>query len=340
MGTLYIDRRNMKIRLDRNALAFYANGEREGMVPINPLERVILIGNLTIETPVFHRLAGQNVSILLVTGKGMKFGGMFHGKVHNNGLLRLKQYEKSLNPSVACGLARNTVVRKVTKQEAFLREALDERPDKRFDITRALGTLGGIISSLHEAEDVSREARTNQLLEEPLATYLGFEGSAAAAYFSGYTALFPDSLSFTKRTRRPPKDPVNALMSLLYTLLHYESVREVTLIGLDPTIGFLHQFEYGRESLACDVVELFRTDADRFVWTLFRERKFTGHDFATDPETSGCYLKKGGRSRFYPLYEEWSKTLRPVLRDEVRKLARYILDGEEPFEEAEMYCEN
>lgn len=339
MGTLYIDRKNIEIRLDGNALAFYVNGGREGMVPINPLERVIVIGNITIGTPVLHRLSDENVSVLFLTGRRMKFGGMLHGKVHNNGLLRLKQYEKALG-SEAITLARNTVYGKVLKQENFLKEALESRSDRRFDITRALGILAGTISSLDEIPGSSPETNTEDVRENLLATYMGFEGSAAAAYFSAYISLFPDSLSFTKRTKRPPTDPVNALLSLMYTLLHYECVREVTVIGLDPTIGFLHQFDYGRESLACDVVELFRTDADRFVWKLFREREFTVRDFAYDAETNGCYLKKNGRSRFYPIYEEWSKTIRPAITGEVRTLARYLLDGKEPFSEEEVSCEN
>lgn len=340
MGTLFVDRRNLRIKLDGNALAFYVDGKRDGMVPVNPLERVVLIGSLIVETPVLHRLAAQNISVLFLTARRMKFGGMFHGKTHNNGLLRLKQYEKALDPKAAWDLARGTVMAKVVRQESFLREALEGRPDKRFDITRAIGTLGGIISSLRETENAASETHSAGLQEDPRVTYMGFEGSAAAAYFSAYTTLFPPALSFTKRVRRPPTDPVNALLSLLYTLLHYECTREVMLIGLDPTIGFLHQFEYGRESLACDVVELFRTDADRLAWRLFREREFTERDFATDPETGGCYLRKGGRTRFYPLYEEWSRALRPMVRGEVRKLARTILDGEEPCEGEEVSIED
>jgi len=340
MGTLFVDRKNLRIRLDGNALAFYVDGKRDGMVPINPLERVVFIGSLIIETPVLHRFAAQNINVLFLTARRMKFGGMFHGKTHNNGLLRLKQYEKALDPRAAWGFAQDTVMAKVARQESFLREALEERPDKRFEIARAIGTLSGIISSLSETEGVARETRSAGLQEDPRATYMGLEGSAAAAYFSAYTALFPQSLSFTKRVRRPPTDPVNALLSLLYTLLHYECNREVTFIGLDPTIGFLHQFEYGRESLACDVVELFRTDADRFAWRLFREREFTERDFATDPETGGCYLKKGAIARFYPLYEEWSRALRPVVRGEVRKLARIILDGKDPCEGEEVTFED
>src|SRR4030067_2572555 len=97
MGTLYIDRKELHIKLDGDALAFYANGEREGIVPINPLDRVIMVGNITLETSVLNRLANDNISVLFLSGKRNKFCGMLHGKLHNNGALRVKQYEKSLS---------------------------------------------------------------------------------------------------------------------------------------------------------------------------------------------------------------------------------------------------
>ena len=154
----------------------------------------------------------------------------------------------------------------------------------------------------------------------------GLEGGAASAYFSAYTSLFPGSLGFSKRKRRPPTDPVNALLSLTYTLLHWEAVREIELTGLDPIIGFYHDFEYGRESLACDLIEPLRPHADRWIWELFRNRVFTARDFTQGKERPGCYLKKGGRKRFYPLYEEWAKEARRRLIDDLRDLMGRIME--------------
>jgi CRISPR-associated protein Cas1 len=161
----------------------------------------------------------------------------------------------------------------------------------------------------------------------------GIEGSSQAVYFSVYTKLYPDSYGFEKRTRRPPTDPVNAMLSLCYTMLHYETVREIQLIGLDPTIGFYHQFEYGRESLACDIVEIFRVDVDRFVYEIFKKNELSKRDFMKDESTGGVYLKKSGRKKFYPLYEEWATEERQKIREKVRALARRILD-----EKASLSC--
>lgn len=319
MGTLYIDRKELHIRLDGQALAFYREGEREGLVPISPLKRVIVIGNVSIETPVLHKLSNENVSVIFLSGKRLRFCGMLHGRLHNNGVLRVKQYEKSLS-LFSMEIASDIVKRKVKSQKEFLMDARESRPDLRFPMTNATDVLEKIIETLR-----------TQTVE--MQTLRGLEGGASTTYFQAFTKMFPESLEFKKRNRRPPEDPVNAMLSLCYTLLHYEMVREIEVIGLDPTIGFYHQFDYGRESLACDLVELFRVDVDRFVWELFRERISAVRDFAHGDERPGCYLKKESRKRFYPLYEEWAKGIRPQLVNEVRTLAVRIMDGQDIISE-------
>jgi CRISPR-associated protein Cas1 len=332
MGTLYIDRKDLHVKLDGNALAFYANEKREGMVPITPLKRVIVVGNITLEASVLNRLADQGITVLFLSGRRNRFHGMLHGKLHNNGLLRLRQYQKSLTP-FALEYAVEIVESKVARQAALLKAATERRPDLRFPLTSAANILQTVLRKLSDLSvaPAIMEGNDDQETEKEvvLGSLVGLEGSASAAYFSGYTKLFPPSLEFTGRNRRPPRDPVNAILSLSYTMLHYETVREIETIGLDPTIGFLHQFEYGRESLACDLVEIHRPMVDEFVWELFRERSLTDRDFSYEKDRPGCYLKKESRKRFYPWYETWAKTLRTNVTDAVRALARRILDGED-----------
>lgn len=320
MGTLYIDRKDIRVKLDGNALAFYSmQGERQGIVPIGPLKRVVFVGDILVETPVLHRLAEEGASVIFLSGKRLQFRGMLHGRMHNNGLLRIKQYEKSCK-EFALDIARELVERKVSRQREFLEEVRDRRPDLRFEMTTAIRTLEGVLTALQERTGGPEILR-------------GLEGGASASFFFAYIKMFPESLEFTKRNRRPPEDPVNAMLSLCYTLLHYEIVREIETIGLDPTIGFYHCFDYGRESLACDLVEPYRPDIDRFVWELFRTRGLTLRDFSENDERPGCYLKKESRKRFYPEYEEWAKLMRPLWVEEVRNLARRIIDGKDPLSE-------
>jgi CRISPR-associated protein Cas1 len=312
MGTLYIDRKELHVKLDGNTLAFYAAGAREGLAPLGPLKRVVVVGNITLDAAVLHRCAEENISVVFLSGKGNRFRGMLHGSLHNNGLLRLRQYEKA-STEFARVFAAELTVAKTTAQEGLLKEALDRRADLRFPLTNALRSLETIKSGLKSAE-VTME------------TLRGLEGAASAAYFRAYISLFPPSLNFTGRNRRPPEDPANAMLSLCYTMLHFEMVREIEVIGLDPTIGFYHCFDYGRESLACDLVEPFRPEIDRLVWRLFRDREFTDRDFVADDARPGCYLKKEGRKRFYPLYEEWAREMRPLFTANVRALAGRIMD--------------
>jgi CRISP-associated protein Cas1 len=317
MGTLYIDRKNIHVKLDGNALAFYADGVREGSAPIHPLSRAVVVGTAVIETPALHRLADEGVPVLFLSGRHVRFRGRLSGRLHNNGILRVKQYQKLLD-GFGVGWCRELVGSKVEAQVSLLTEAMETRPDLRFDLTRAVTILKGILGSFKDGEPSRTE------------TTRGLEGSAAAHYFAAYTKLFAPSLQFTHRNRRPPRDPVNALLSLSYTMLHYELLREIEVIGLDPTIGFYHEFEYGRESLACDLVEAFRPAVDRFVWRAFADREFIGRDFAKDGEDHGCYLKKTGRQQFYKLHEKWAVTMRPAYTECVRDLARRIMDGTEP----------
>ncbi|MCX8023436.1 MAG: CRISPR-associated endonuclease Cas1 [Syntrophorhabdaceae bacterium] len=326
MGTVYIDRKNLHVKLDGNALAFYMDGKREGMVPIGPIDKVVVIGHITIEAPVINRLADENISIIFLSGRRLRFHGMLHGRLHNNGLLRIKQYEKytASNPNFSLIFSHGLVKRKIKGQSNLLKDSLTRRPELRLPITSAINTLDKIEENLYAIEsEIKKGSGANP--DDVMNSLRGYEGSAASAYFSAYTTLFPESLNFKNRNRRPPEDPVNAMLSLCYTLLHYEIVREIELAGLDPTIGFYHQFEYGRESLACDLVEIFRPEVDYFVWTIFREREFTSRDFSMDKERPGCYLKKGGRQRFYPLYEKWAEGVRPKFTEEVRLLCKTIM---------------
>lgn len=319
MGTLYIDRKDLHVKLDGNSLAFYAGGEREGTVPVSPLKRVVVVGRVTIETPVFHRLAEEGASVIFLSGKRLRFSGILHGRLHNNGLLRFRQYEKA-SGGFGLTMAQELVARKIEKHVKFLDEVRIHRPDIGLQLATASSTLQAVL------EKIWQEPITMESLR-------GYEGGAAAAYFGAYVEMFPPSLEFRRRNRRPPEDPVNAMLSLCYTLLHFEMLRELEAIGLDPTIGFYHQFEYGRESLACDLVEPYRPAVDRFVHELFRTRRFTSRDFAEDDERPGCYLKKNSRKEFYPVYEDWAKEARPLWSEEVRTLARRILDGADPLPE-------
>ena len=316
MGTLYIDRRDITLRKDGDTIAFYVNGRKEGITPIKPLKRVVISSHVLIESQLLGKLAEENVTVVFLSGRYSRFRAMLHGRLHNNGILRLRQYERLASP-FALTWAKEVIGRKLLEEVVLLKDLLEVRMDKKLLVQNAIASLESIMDSVDNAID--------------MATLRGLEGGAGGVYFSAYTGLFPEALGFRKRTRRPPQDPVNALLSLTYTLVHYEAVREIELTGLDPVMGFYHSFDYGRESLACDVMEPLRPLADRFVYTLFNNREFTKRDFTQDTDRGGWYLRKSGRKRFYHLYEDWCEDVRGELSALVRELAKRIMkDGKDP----------
>jgi len=235
--------------------------------------------------------------------------------LHQNGLLRLKQYEKSLT-NFALFVARDLISTKLTKQLSFLSYLAGLISNHRFELTSSIQTINDILSNLND--------------QTSLDSLRGLEGSAARSYFRALTFAFPLSLKFHGRNRRPPQDPVNSLLSLGYTLLHFELVREIETVGLDPTIGYFHSFEYGRESLACDFCEAFRPDVDRFVFELFRRRDFREYDFAiiNQQGINACYLKKQSKKKYFEFYEGWARDNRPLWSEKVRLLAKMVMNDE------------
>jgi CRISPR-associated protein Cas1 len=204
-------------------------------------------------------------------------------------------------------LARRLIAGKLAAQIRLLGTAQAQRPDARKPLHDGINSIRCLLPKLAAAD---RDA------------LLGLEGAGAAAHYAALTALFPPSLNFAGRNRRPPRDPVNACLSLGYTLLHFEAVRAAYGAGLDPLLGFYHEPAYGRESLACDLIEPLRPRLDGWVWGLFRERRLRAEDFVADK--GACLLAKGGRQTFYAGYEYWVPPLRRYLRRECYRLANWL----------------
>jgi CRISPR-associated protein Cas1 len=320
-GTLYLDRKGAELRVDGGALAVYVNGERDGAIPLAPVDRVVLVGNQSVQTSVLHRLAEQGIAVLFLSGRTQTYRGRLVGRLHNHARLRLRQYAECRGP-LAFELATTWIAAKLAGQAALLREAAEARPDRR--------------AILLQAARVIDETRAKAAVADTVERLRGLEGGAAAAYFGALPSVFAPSLGFEGRERRPPRDPVNALLSLTYTLVHWEWVRECEVIGLDPLIGFYHEVDYGRESLACDLLEPFRPVVDRWVWELFSTRQFEGRDFTADADRPGCALKKSARGRYYAAYEAWIMPHRSHMRGTVETLARRLLghdDGQDTVSE-------
>ncbi len=312
MATLYLDRRDLSLKLEGQALAIYASGAREGTVPLHLLERIVLRSSVRLDSGALARLADSGIALAAFGGRMGGKLAIIHGRSHNDGARRIGQYCRYDDAHWRRRWARYLVLAKLRRQRRLLRGALAQRPDQRYRLTTALAGLDKAIARVLAEQRIGVDSLR------------GIEGAAAAAYFKGFCELFPPSLDFTGRNRQPPRDPVNAVLSLGYTLLHVEAVRAAYGAGLDPIIGYYHSLDYGRDSLASDLIEPLRPRVDAWAWEQFRERHLRAEHFRRDGDA--CLLGKQGRAHFYAAFEPAMRPIRRLLRRCTGKLAASLAE--------------
>jgi CRISPR-associated protein Cas1 len=328
MATLYLDRKGLVLDVEANSLTVRLGGVVATRIPLAPLERVVVHGEATLSTRVLAALWRHDVGLLLLSGRHSEATARLVGRPHDDALLRLEQYRRALDEAACRTAAHRIVAAKLAAEARLLARARALRPDRRKPLSDALAVLGRLQARL---ADPATSSAGERLDREVL---VGLEGAGAAAYFRAYASLFPDALGFARRRRRPPPDPVNAALSLGYTLLFHEAVREAQVVGLDPMIGFLHVPERGRESLACDLVEPLRPHVEEWVWRAFAERRLRGEHF-TREKGGACLLGKAGRQIFYDGFEPLAAGLRRLLRRMARALAAELRKPAPPDAAAE-----
>jgi CRISPR-associated protein Cas1 len=312
MSTLYLDRRGTSVVLEGRALALYVDDERQGTVPLHLLERVVMRSAVRIESSLLARLADAGVGVLIFGGRNASKQAVVLGGAGNDAARRIGQYRRFTDHAWCRAWSHRLVVGKLKGQMRLLRRAREARPDLRRALTESLTRV---------------ESARGRILREPslpVGRLRGIEGAAASAYFTGFAHMLPESLGFSGRNRRPPRDPANAVLSLGYTLLHFEAVRACYAAGLDPMIGFFHEIDFGRESLASDVIEPLRPHVDAWAWDLFRHQVLRADDFRH--EGDACLLGKHGRQRFYGEFEVLARPLRRLLRRLAGRLAAALAD--------------
>lgn len=326
MSLLLLDRAQLEVKAEGDTLALYEAGARRGTVPIKLIERCVVHGaQTTLTSGVLLRLAEAGVTTVFMSPRQTRRVAMVLGPQHNDAAVRLAQAHRVMDDTACCHWAHSLVAAKLQRQQRALQHLLRQRPDARKPLWDALQTLQPIAASLATSVKVASPGPTgidNPSSPLPLDTLRGKEGSAARAYFAGLAGVMPPALAFTGRNRRPPRDPVNACLSLGYTLLHVQAIGACQSAGLDPLLGFYHRPCIGRESLASDLIEPLRPAVDLWVWELLRSRSLREDHFTT---TQGaCLLGKAGRAVFYASWERSSKPLRRWLRLQTQHLARQL----------------
>lgn len=305
MTSLYVDRRDIDLELDGEALVFRENGERIGTVPLAPVTRIYLRGNVRLQSSLLGKLGERDIGVIILSGRKAE-PTLLMARPHNDASKRIAQYRCSLDPSFCLAYARDLVRRKIESQRKYIASRREMDIEHRYQLTLVLRKLDVLPQQLEE--------------KTAIASLRGVEGAASAAYFEGLSAIAPPRLNFHQRNRRPPRDPLNALLSLGYTMLHSEAVLALYGGGLDPFIGFYHQLDFGRESLACDVIEPLRTEIDQFSLMLFRKDELRVEDFTSNE--SGCMLGKKGRAKFYAAWDALTESLHKQITDEVEAISK------------------
>ena len=309
MGTLYIDRKGMSLTMRDSVIELRADGERLRSVPAALLDRVVLRADTQLSSATLAALADAGIGLLALGGRGGQRVAHLLGKPANDARARIAQCQRMNDEAWATAWCRSLVRAKLAAQQRLLHRAELERPDQRKPLTDAQATLQRTLDRLPQAAD--------------RASLRGLEGAGAAAYFRGYTQLFAPALGFNARRRRPPPDPVNACLSLGYTLLQAQAEQACWAAGLDPMVGFLHNPAFGRASLACDLVEPWRARIDAWVWQQFRSRDLRPEHFGSDG-AGACLMGKAGRAHFYQAVVPLQRRCAAALRRHARLLARAL----------------
>lgn len=336
LNTLYVTTQGAFLGKENETVVVRVERETKLQLPVLMIGGIVCFGQVSCSPALMHFCSERGVSISFLSEHG-RFLARVVGPAHGNVLLRREQYRRADDAELTRALAATFIAAKIINSRASLRRALRDRPgaDGGGEVQDALRILSGLLTQLPG--------------EETLDAARGVEGAAAHAYFSVFDHLITqqkEEFFFRSRSRRPPLDRVNALLSFVYTLLMHDVVSALETVGLDPAVGFLHRDRPGRPGLALDLVEELRSPlADRLVLALVNLRQLSAEDF-TAAENGAVVLTAEGRKTVLAAYQQrkQEELLHPFLEERVavgmvphiqaQLLARMLrgdLDGYPPF---------
>jgi len=326
---LYVQEPGARVSKSGECFEVWLKDERLCQARIFETSHIALFGAAQITTPALIEALDRGINVAFFSMGGW-FKGLAHGPAHKNVALRIAQYRAALDPARSLALARAFVAAKIRNCRTMLMRNCAEQPKETIAALRQL----------------AKEAQRAETIPE----LLGIEGNAGRLYFAAFAGMLkprPSAESsdppewpfdFEGRNRRPPRDPVNALLSFAYSLLVKELTVLAQIVGFDPYLGFYHQPHYGRPSLALDVMEEFRPlIADSVVITAINTGVIGARDFVRSGPTAA--LTPAGRKKFIQVFEHRISDLithpifgyrisyRRVLEVQLRLLGR-VLDGE------------
>jgi CRISPR-associated protein Cas1 len=286
MTALYLNEQQSIVKKRDQYLIVQYQDKSKREVPLINVDQVVVSGDVTLTTPALHTLLGMGIEVCFLSMYG-HFRGRLSPPVAKNAALRRAQYRAHNDANSALQIAQACVRGKLTNMRAMLQRANRQTQD---------GVVTGAIDDIQQMIQRVPEAKST-------GTLLGIEGKGSASYFGVFGKLLREPFSFTHRRRRPPTDPVNAMLSLGYILTLHQVSAAIQVVGLDPYAGFLHQPRHGRPALALDLMEEFRPIlADSVVLNICNHRLLTPQDF--QEELGVIHLKPDARKKFYAKFEE------------------------------------
>ncbi len=294
LNTLYVQTQGTDLRLDQDSLRIHLpDTPGRKILPLRRLDGIVVYGHVNLSTELLARCAQDGRAITWMSRSG-RFQARLQGATRGNVLLRHQQHLAHAAPDARQSIARTIVAGKIRNSRwTLLRAARDASPDARIRI--------------REAADALAVALTDTATNASLDSLMGIEGNAARTYFTALRDVHRPSDSvpaFTHRNRRPPTDPVNALLSFTYGLLRNLVHGALEQIGLDPYIGYLHGLRPGKPALALDLMEEFRPVlADRFALTLLNRKELRGQHFDTLPG-GAVQLTEDGRKNVLAAWQD------------------------------------
>lgn len=285
LNTLYVTTQGSYLAREGESVVIRQENEIRLRVPVHTLESVVCFGHVSCSPPLMGLCAERNILVSFLTEHG-NFLARVQGPVHGNVLLRRAQYRTADDERARTAIARTLVLAKVANCRTVLLRGARERSEGKgtAEFEAAPQKLARVLIDLEPSEDLDRVR--------------GMEGEAAQVYFGVFDELITtqkEDFFFRERTRRPPLDNVNALLSFLYTLLVHDCVSALETVGLDPAVGFLHADRPGRPGLALDLMEEFRPFlADRLALTLINRRQVDAQGFKKT-ETGGVLMDDSTR---------------------------------------------
>ena len=336
LNTLYVSSQGSYLHREGETVVVEREKQKVLQLPIHTISSIVCFGNVLCSPFLLGLCAERGVSISFLTEYGRFLAGV-KGPISGNVLLRRQQYRMADDENLTRGIAANVISGKLANCRIVINRTVRDHAEKVN--TAALREASENISRI--IDRIPRAANTDEVR--------GLEGQAAAEYFRVFNHLIVDQKEdfiFTERSRRPPLDEVNALLSFIYTILAHDVRSALETVGLDPSVGFLHRDRPGRPGFALDIMEEFRpVIADRLVLSLINRRQLDKNNF-TKASNGAVTMDDGARKTVLTEYQnrKQDKVFHPYIEETVpigllyfvqsNLMARYIrgdIDGYPPF---------